>query len=381
MRIKARIPVRINGIKKQLETEDVSEGGCLIAGIPCQLKQGEKVSLTFQFEGREIKLNGTVRHFQDGRAGIEFDRPLKGVLLSVLSLRNSVDSAVAFAQEIRRLGRERAKSAAQKIAGFFSFAKSTILLFFLCSMLISVLQHETVQMKRKQIIHQIEKKRGSKVITLIHRQESVNFLGIPIKQYLKIEDAEAVLRIIRSVPPEKPIDLILHTPGGILLPAYQIARALKEHRGKVTVFIPHYAMSGGTLIALAADQIVMDRNAVLGPVDPQLVSGKTVMPAVSVIKIPEHKDWNSISDQTVVLFDQAQKSIQQVKDMVSYLLSGKKKSFVKKVTDRLVAGVTTHDFPVFFEEAKKLGLPVSTRMPEEVYRLMSLFRTGSKAVQ
>jgi len=38
----------------------------------------------------------------------------------------------------------------------------------------------------------------------------------------------------------------------------------------VTVFVPHYAMSGGTLIALTADEIVMDPNAVLGPVDPQI---------------------------------------------------------------------------------------------------------------
>jgi len=402
MRIRAKIPVRINGIKKQLETEDISEGGCLISGIPCQLKQGQKVSLSFQFEEREIKLNGTIRYYQDGKVEIKFDRLLKGVLLLVLSLKNLVDSTLAFAQEIRKLSRERAKGVAHGVAGFFSFLKTAIFLFFLGSMLFAVLQHETTQIKRKEIagqierkrgtkvitlqvkrkekeiIRQIERKRGTKVITLIHGEESES-LGIPIRQHLEIEDAEAILRIIRTLPPEKPIDLILHTPGGDSLPAYQIARALKEHRGKVTVFIPYYAMSSGTLIALAADQIVMDKNAVLGPVDPQLAAGRNVVPAASVIKIPQHKDWNSISDQTVVLFDQAQKSIQQVKNMVGCLLRGRKKSFVQKVTDRLVAGATTHDFPLFFRDAKELGLNVSTAMPEEVYRLMDLFNTGSKA--
>jgi len=64
--------------------------------------------------------------------------------------------------------------------------------------------------------------------------------------------------------------MVLHTPGGLVLASEQIALALEKHPSKVTVFIPHYAMSGGTMIALAADEIVLDENAVMGPVDPQL---------------------------------------------------------------------------------------------------------------
>jgi ClpP class serine protease len=48
-----------------------------------------------------------------------------------------------------------------------------------------------------------------------------------------------------------------------MLAALQIARALHDYKGKVTAFVPHYAMSGGTLIALAADEIVMSKNSVL----------------------------------------------------------------------------------------------------------------------
>jgi hypothetical protein len=42
-----------------------------------------------------------------------------------------------------------------------------------------------------------------------------------------------------------PIDLIIHTPGGIVLAAMQIARAVEAHKAKVTVYVPVYAMSGG----------------------------------------------------------------------------------------------------------------------------------------
>jgi membrane-bound ClpP family serine protease len=105
---------------------------------------------------------------------------------------------------------------------------------------------------------------------LIYRQESLSLLGIPLSRYITIEDSEQILRAIRLTPPDVPIDLILHTPGGLVLATEQIARALIRHPAKVTVFVPHYAMSGGTMLALAADEIVMDANAVLGPVNPQL---------------------------------------------------------------------------------------------------------------
>ena len=59
-----------------------------------------------------------------------------------------------------------------------------------------------------------------------------------MSSYINIEDSEAVLRAIRLTPDDQPIDLILHTPGGLVLAAEQIAKALVDHKGKVTVFIP-----------------------------------------------------------------------------------------------------------------------------------------------
>src|SRR4029450_872338 len=94
--------------------------------------------------------------------------------------------------------------------------------------------------------------------------------AFPLYRFIDIEDSEEVLRAIRKTPDETPIDLVLHTPGGLVLAAEQIAYALRSHPAKITVLVPHYAMSGGTLLALAADEIVMDENAVLGRVDPQI---------------------------------------------------------------------------------------------------------------
>jgi len=57
------------------------------------------------------------------------------------------------------------------------------------------------------------------------------------------------------------------------------------------VIVPHYAMSGGTLLALAADEVIMDENAVLCPVDPQLGE----YPAASIVKIIDEKNKNRIN--------------------------------------------------------------------------------------
>jgi ClpP class serine protease len=197
----------------------------------------------------------------------------------------------------------------------------------------------------------------------------MSFLGFPIMRFINIDDSEEVLRAIRMTPPDMPIDFIIHTPGGLVLAAEQIARALNKHPAKVTVFIPHYAMSGGTLISLAADEIVMDENAVLGPLDPQIGN----CPAVSLLKLLERKDINHIDDQTLIMADIAEKAINQVRRTIIDLL--KDNMPLKKAESIAVAlteGRWTHDYPITVEEARALGLPVSTDMPEEVYELMSL---------
>ncbi len=244
-------------------------------------------------------------------------------------------------------------------------------LFFILSSLTPYFQQQTLFATRARRLRDLERKRRSRAITLIHRQESVSFLGIPISRYINIDDSEAVLRAIRLTDDDVPIDLILHTPGGLVLAAEQIAEALLRHPAKVTVFVPHYAMSGGTLISLAANEIVMDSNAVLGPVDPQL--GQYA--AASIVKVLEHKEPKDIDDETIIMADLAKKALTQVKNTVKTLLRDKgwDEAKVEKIADLLSQGTWTHDYPISVDEAREIGLTVSTEMPLEVYDLIGLY--------
>ncbi|WNZ24504.1 MAG: SDH family Clp fold serine proteinase [Leptolyngbya sp. IPPAS B-1204] len=259
-------------------------------------------------------------------------------------------------------------------------------IFILISSLQPVIQRRIVESRRLAAIRALEQQRGSRVILMIHRQESISLLGIPLSRFINIEDSEQVLRAIRLTPPDVPIDLILHTPGGLVLATEQIARALLRHRAKVTVFIPHYAMSGGTMLAMAADEIVMDENAVLGPVDPQL--GNT--PAASVLRVVEDKPVSDIDDQTLITADIARKAIRQVQRFVRALLEDEvpqqkiNPENIDRIIEALTTGRVTHDYPILVEEAKELGLPITVGLPLEIYNLMELYpqpMTGRPSVQ
>ena len=245
-----------------------------------------------------------------------------------------------------------------------------IWLFFIASALSPIIQRKMLESARIRLIRKIEKERKSRVIAMIHRQETMALLGFPIFKYIDIQDSEEVMRAIRMTDEAVPIDLVLHTPGGLVLAAEQIAYALKGHKAKVTVFVPHYAMSGGTLIALAADEIVMDPHAVLGPVDPQLGQ----YPAASILKVLEKKDINKIDDQTLIMADISHKALNQVKNCVKTILSPKlSEEKAEQIADLLSRGQWTHDYPITYKQAKELGLPVSTEMPVEIYQLMNLY--------
>jgi ClpP class serine protease len=232
--------------------------------------------------------------------------------------------------------------------------------------------------RRRAFLRALEQSRGSRVITMIHRQETLSLLGIPFRRFIDIEDSEQILRAIRMTPADMPIDLILHTPGGLVLASDQIAYSLKRHAGRVTVIVPHYAMSGGTLVALAADEILMDPDAVLGPVDPQLGNLlRGAWPAASIIAALAQPNPNR-DDEILILGDIAAKAVAQVHDTVVELVRDRIPDEAEALADALSEGRWTHDYPIRLEQARELGLPVSDAVPEAVYELMDRYQRRSQ---
>ena len=249
-------------------------------------------------------------------------------------------------------------------------ASDLLWIFLIFIMLQPLLRQRMLEWARARQLRRLEIKRGTRVITLIHRQVSMAFLGIPVMRFIDVNDSEEVIRAIRLTDDKTPIDLIVHAPGGLVLASLQIAHAISAHPAKVTVHVPHYAMSGATLIALAADEIVMDRHAVLGPVDPQIGS----FPAASILTAISRKNVDRIDDRTLIMADIAEKAIAQVKGAVKkLLLEHMSEVEAERIATMLSTGTWTHDHPLTADIAKMLGLPVTQDLDPMIYELMRLY--------
>lgn len=247
---------------------------------------------------------------------------------------------------------------------------SLIWLAFLALALQPLLAGRWFTLQRLRAIRAIEQKHATRVITMIHRQEKKSLFGMAVSRHIDLEDAQTIIAAIKETPPNLPIDLVLHTPGGLVLAAMQIARAVEAHPAKVTVYVPVYAMSGGTLIALAADEIVMGEFSVLGPIDPQIVG----LPAASIARVPKVKPIEHVFDLTLVLADISEKAIAQVKKGAVELMTPQmEQAKAEALAEKLAGGQWTHDYALTAEEARSLGLPVKSGMPQEMLDLMKLY--------
>lgn len=256
------------------------------------------------------------------------------------------------------------------------------LIFFLYAFVYPKSQLKKIKMQRLSMIKRMERMWGTKVLTMIHRKEAISMLGVPVYQYIDVEDAEQVLRAIRETG-DRPIDIIMHTPGGQMHASIQIARALNNHKEKVRIMIPHYCMSGGTIIALAADEIVMDPDAVIGPIDPQVGDFiRGTYPAPSWIYAAEKKGMDA-DDTTIIMSDISKKAMELTKDVIMELLENKIQDEEKRksVAQKLLSGEMIHVTPISAKEAIELGLPVSTELPSEVHDFMKFFRSAKMSVE
>jgi ClpP class serine protease len=231
-----------------------------------------------------------------------------------------------------------------------------------------------VDRRRNLFMRVLGRKEKSQIITVIHTPSKLPLFGLPFLRMIDMADMEEIIDAIRLTPKKKPIDVILHVTGGAVLPTAQIARALKNHPARTRVIVPYYAMSGGTLISLAADEIVMAESSILGPIDPQILTFKGALPLSGLKKVAKTKGKKA-QDETLMMASLATQATKQLSDLIIELISDKVgKSKASKIADYLTKGDKTHDYPITAKEGKKLGLNIKVGIKPEVYNLMGTYK-------
>ena len=223
---------------------------------------------------------------------------------------------------------------------------------------------EEILSRRAQLIHELEEERGSRVLTLIHRKEP--WSTGDDEPEIGFEDSELILQQVRETPPDKPIDFIVHTEGGLTFAADLFAMALRYHQGKVTVMVPFYAMSDGTYVVLAADEIMMEKCSILAPLEPLIED----MPATSVMSILKRKPIETISDRTILLAESARMEEENAKEFVKWLLiDHMNEEQATQVANFLVGGFMASTTPITLDVARAIGLNVVEGVPDKVHQL------------
>jgi len=209
---------------------------------------------------------------------------------------------------------------------------------------------------------------GRKVISIIHDFGHPRDFPTDERRYLSTREAFEVLAEIRAVPADKPLDIVLHTPGGEAFACELIASALKD-RPNTTAYVPYCAMSAGTIIALSTEKIVMGKYACLGPIDTQFFG----FPIESYTRLLKDKPIGSIDDFTVLLGYLAEKEQKTARARACELLN--KRHFGRddacQLTDFLVSGDMPHSEQIDRTRAIELGVNIAEgECPASVYDLV-----------
>lgn len=168
----------------------------------------------------------------------------------------------------------------------------------------------------------------------------------------------------------EPFDIILHTPGGSVFFGQLLSKIIRS-KGDVRCFIPYYAMSGGTFLALSCKEIFLGGVACLGPIDPQLGS---------LFGYGSAKSWNEVirikrrraSDTAIQMAFTGKQYTESIKRDIYLLLSDKISDDAKRecAADYLTNGCVEHGKQLMGTDLENLGIPVK-EIPKEIQEMLS----------
>ncbi len=202
-----------------------------------------------------------------------------------------------------------------------------------------------------------------RVVEIVHdiSQYTLGPAGLP--EEVTLEDAFDVVRKIRAADGQA-LAVVIHTMGGYSMPTEMIAKALSRHKGEKVAFVPYAAMSGGTVIALSTQEIVMGPEASLGPIDTQYGG----FPASAYEYLKSHKSLDAIHDHLVMLFPLVERFEKEAIQGARALLDSHHKP---GVIDELMVSGRHHGEAIYPQDARDMGIRVSTKpCPDAVFELV-----------
>ena len=139
---------------------------------------------------------------------------------------------------------------------------------------------------RKKYLSQLRKHTGRGVLLYATNWTQAHTVDDPEMLLLSDADLQGLMETVHGMD-TRSLDLILHSPGGSAEAAESIVSYLRAKFDNIRVIVPQAAMSAATMLACAADTIVMGAHSSLGPIDPQIAirtdTGTRIVPAQTIV--------------------------------------------------------------------------------------------------
>jgi len=258
------------------------------------------------------------------------------------------------------------------------------------------MENKQTEQSRLDLIKQIERERQSAVICYITGE------GGGFKTQIGEDIIPILFRHLELIGKQDNIDLFLYTRGGDMVAPLKIVKLIRNYCKKFSVLVPYRSHSAGTLVTLGADEIVMHKMGELTPVDPTTahpfnprdpINPQNVIP-ISVEDINSYlllaKDKGKVKDDQMseiyqnltkhsytdpkhlhpLALGNVYRAQRMIRILAEKLLSthidiekGDNKKLTGKIIDEITSDICVHNYPIYRDEAEKLGLKIS--IPDE----------------
>jgi len=255
---------------------------------------------------------------------------------------------------------------------------------------------QSKSLSRIELMKRIERERNSGVICYITGDRESRVPGINLKTQIGEDVIPVLFRYLELMGKKDNIDLFLYTRGGDMVVPIRIVKLIRNYCKKFSILIPYRAHSAGTLIALGADEIIMTKLGELTPVDPTAErhpfnprnpsNTKELLP-ISVEDVRSYilfaKDelkakkgeitelYSKMTNQSyhnpIHLHPLALGNVYRAQRMIKILAERllnlhmdikleSNQKIIDKIVNEITSNICVHNYPIYRDEAKSLGL-------------------------
>ena len=183
--------------------------------------------------------------------------------------------------------------------------------------------------------------------------------------------------IIKKIKNSKINNIILDTTGGSILSNDILINFILTSKIKLNIYVPRKAQSAGTLLALSANNLYVDKDAYLSPTDPQITFENETYSIKSFMELCDNKDTNYITDKYLLCYYENKKLYDENITLIIKLLEKKLKKNIKDKDKtnfifELTSGTYSHHKPISGTYLSKY-LDVNICLPQNILDIYNIF--------